>query len=112
MNSNATVKAIVRIQRVFRAVLGARGLIACDHCQNGCISVSLYKNGSLCYPCLDICIERDQASWYQQVEEEEVDHECICEECGDPNGLVSRGNLCYDCEQDWQEYQVRHYSYK
>lgn len=107
MTSNANIQAIVRIQRAFRAVLGARGLISCDHCQRGCISITYYKDGTLCYPCLEIYIDQDQASWYDHVEE---DRECICEECGDPNGSVSRGRLCYDCEFKWEEYQVRHHS--
>jgi hypothetical protein len=107
MNSTTEIQAIVCIQRAFRAALGARGLITCDHCDTGCISVHSYKGEFLCYTCLDYLIDRDFESWYEQ---EEVDQDCICEICEDPAGNVSRGNLCYDCEQGWREYQVRHFS--
>jgi hypothetical protein len=113
MNSNAEIQAVVCIQRAFRAVLGARGLIACDHCEHGCISVHVYNGDFLCYPCLYICIDHDQASWYKEEENESC--ACFCEECGEECGDTigpSRGDLCYDCEQSWREYQVRHFSLK
>jgi hypothetical protein len=45
-----------------------------------------------------------------EVEAEEEEEEGVCEVCGDIG--PSREGLCYDCEQGWREYQVRHYSLK
>jgi hypothetical protein len=56
--------------------------------------------------------EWEQAYYQESAYHEEPDSVCVCEECGDPDGRESRGNLCYDCELAWQEYQVRHYSFK
>lgn len=54
----------------------------------------------------------NQSLGEEEGEEEEEDQTCVCEVCSDSHGLVSQGNLCYDCHQDWCEYQVRHYSQK